>query len=224
MRHVRYAVTGAIVVAGMLFTTSASAPAQTATSPLSPGRYTALDQGYTFEIALDREVTTPRLDNLRRYCATLDPADALLSVLRENCLVSVQGYAAGDALGRCASRARCERAVARLLPLASKAIRVTRKANRVIDAEVAAGACRRALRTSAAELRADELLVAALDALHTALRTGSAKARERANRLLASGTRASARVASSTKQRKTFRGACGPPPAAVAAAPAQPGV
>jgi hypothetical protein len=127
-------------------------------------------------------VTTPRLDNLERHCATLDAADPLQSVLLEDCLLSVKGYAATAAFGDCESRVAC-------------------------------------LRT---ELRAGDLLVTALKALERALRTGSAKSRRQANRLIDAGGRVSAKVPSSTKQRKTFRSACGPGPVAPAAPPPAP--
>jgi hypothetical protein len=222
MRNFRYAVAGAIATVGMLFTISAPASAQTATSPLSAARYTAFDQGYTFEIALDRDVTTPRLDNLERHCATLDPADPLQSVLLEDCLVSVKGYAATAAFGDCESRVACLRTLHSLQPLLKKALRVMRKANGVFDAEIPAGACRRAVRASSTKLRSGDILVTALEALERALRTGSAKARRQANRLIDSAARVSARVPSSTKQRKAFRSACGPGPVVPAPPPPAP--
>jgi len=210
MTNFRYA----IAAVGILFTMTVPASAQAATSPLSAARYTAFDQGYAFEIALDRDVTTPRLDNLERHCATLDPADPLQSVLLEDCLLSVKGYAATAAFRDCESRVLCLRTLHSLQPLVRKALRVMRKANRVFDAEIPAGACRRAVRASSTELRAGDLLVAALKALDRALRTGSSTASRQANRLIDSGARVSDKVPSSTKQRKTFRSACGPAPVA----------
>jgi len=126
----------------------------------------------------------------------------------------VKGYAATAAFSDCGSRVECLRTLHSLQPLVKKALRVMRKANRVFDAEIPAGACRRAVRASKTELRSGDILVKGLAALERALRTGSAKARRTANRLLDSGGRVADQVPSSTKQRKSFRSACGPAPVA----------
>lgn len=212
MRIFRYSVAGVVAAAAMLSSTIVSAAAQT-TSPLTPARYTAFDMGYTFDIALDRKVTAARLADLSSFCETLDPVDRLLRSLHEECVADAGRFAASAAVDDCTSRSDCARKIGRLRPVLDKYARSLREANHVIDVEVPAGACRTAVRTSTAKLRAFTRLASAIGALVRAARSGSAKRLRRAQARVERAGRLGEELPSPAKERTTFRGACGPPPA-----------
>jgi hypothetical protein len=218
MRYLYRGLMGVLLSAATLVTATAPAPAQTPASPLSAARYAAIDQGYAFEIALERKVTVARLDNLTRYCATLDPVDPLLGVMHEQCSLDVDGFGAGQAFGDCFGVAECLPATMRLRRLVAKDLRLARKANRVLAAEVPAGACRKSLLASSAELRGGDRAVAALKALESGLRKRSLRLVRRALARL----RTASTDPSAAKERKAFRASCGPAPAAAPSSPTTP--
>lgn len=210
MRELHRGLLGMLLGATMLATAAAPAAAQTPVSPLSAVRYAAIDQGYAIRIALERKVTVARLDNLSGYCATLDPVDPLLGALREGCTVDAAGWSAGAAFGDCYGVAECLPATIRLRRLLAKSLRVARKSNRVLAREVPAGACRRSLLVSHAELRSAERGVVVLRAMESGLRKRSDRLVQRALTRLGAADDG----LSSHKERATFRSSCGPAPAA----------
>lgn len=216
MTPLRSAVTVTLAVAAGLLAATGAASAQT-TSPLSAARYTVFDTGYTLSIPLDDGGTAADVAKLRAFCETIDVTDPLLAVQREGCLLGIDLNDDGMATADCSSRAGCLRATRSFRVKVTKAIRVLRKSNRVLDAALPAGACRTALRAGRDDIHSTELVRDGLVLVERGLRSRSVKTIKRGQRLIDAGDRLSNKVPSQARQRKTFRAACGPPPAPTAA-------
>lgn len=175
-------------------------------APLSKERYEAIDAVHTAAISLERErVPASAFRAARRACGGLTADDALLGPLRRQCTKSVTAARAGVGFARCSRTPTCIRGAAKLRRAVEQVVTTSRTANRAIEAEVDGTACRRALRASAAQLRAGERTASALRALERALRRDSARELERAMaRLEAIRTEDVA----AREQRSRFRRAC----------------
>ncbi len=177
-----------------------------AAAALRSERYAPIDAVYTALVVLDRpNPSSSALAAAERACKRLDADDALLGPMRRSCAATVRAFRDTRRLETCRSIGACVPLIFRLRTTIGAVMRQARAANRAIDATVADAACRRALRSTAKELRDAERVHSALGQLARALKAGSeAGAQQAAKRLK------SIRPASTAAQKRTrFRRACG---------------
>jgi hypothetical protein len=203
-----------VVMLGVLLGSAVTASA----AGLTKARYDALDAVYTALARVEGQRVAKTLTALDGACAKLDTKDVLLNSQRQSCasttrfLRAAQLKGCDEPSGAPASAAsaadRCLVAVRQARRAAARLLTVSRSANRVIEREVSAAACRKELRSSAQDLRDNRRLIAGYRLLERAIRRGSKKDADRAERLLNSIELGDGE--SGFAARKRFRAACAP--------------
>ena len=196
----------ALLVVSCSLALPAAAPAQ---ATLTPPQFAAIDAVYAAFATFEDGATTTERVAARAACTALGSADALLSALRRACLPQLR---IGQALGqtqRCKGRRSCLLAVRAVQRAATDYLTFARAANRVVGELGLAPACSRELRRSAAELRFVTDMRSAYAQFERALRAGSKRLVERAQRRIeALKSPDSGPVA---QQREDYRAGCAPP-------------
>jgi len=194
-----------LVVLGSLALPTA-APAQ---ATLTPSQFAAVDAVYVAFVAFEDGATTAERVAARAACTALGSADALLPALRRACFPQLR---IGQALGqtqRCKGRRSCLLAVRAVQRAATDYTTFARAANRVIEELALAPACSRELRRGAADLRFVTGMRSAYAQLERALRAGSKRLTERAQRRIEALRPPDSPPAA--QQREAYRAGCAPP-------------
>lgn len=172
------AVLAALVPASM-------AAAQTP-GPLSPERYTALDQILTALIPVeDRDkVTKTQYADATKACSALAGPDPVLDRYRGLCEATIAGSRVVERLDRCTGPSSCRSAIAALRKQLKALMTAGRRLNRVLAVEVPDAKCRKALDQGAEEQRGLRQIDGAYKSLSDGLRLKSdRKLREAIKRL-----------------------------------------
>ena len=209
MHAVRRTLLSAAVVAAAFVAGAAPAPAQQ-TAVLSPARFAALDSVLFASLALDGNPTAPQQAELRRACDALDRSDRLLDVTRTTCLTSLQAVAPATAFARCRTRRGCLLSARRLRIVLSATLAASRASNRIVEIELAPGACRTELRSSRDLLSALTELRDALRMLEGGLRANRRTVVRRAERRIFLARERLADQPTAAQSLEIFRGVCAP--------------
>ncbi len=212
------------ILLGVLLACAAVPSPAAAAVALSPERYAALDALFTSALPFDRaRQSAKQLAAARSACRALDAADPLLAAIRRSCRVELRALKSMDAFGGCRTGLGCLRTARAARIDMSEILSLARRTNAAIDAASLMPSCRRALRAKKHELR---LATRARDMLMLFQRAGTTGSRTlfvRLDREADAVGRLSAAQPSAARERKVFRSACAPSPAAavaVAVAPA----
>lgn len=197
----------ALRILTICFACVAAAPAAAQAADLSKSRYDRLDKVYTEFIRLDKaKPTSGDFTAIGASCRALGTSDPLLRAMRTDCLTTLTVLRDTIAFGSCTSASNCASRADKVRRGVVKAIKVARASNKAIDGEVQAADCRKALRTSAKDLRDGEKLASALKDFAAAIRRGSQEGAQRALERIQS---ISSDATTGKADRAEFRKACG---------------
>jgi hypothetical protein len=205
----RTILSAALVVAVLAAGATALALAQQPTV-LSPARFAALDAVLFASLPLDGNPTAAHEAELRRVCDALDRTDSLLAAVRAACLTSLEAIAPARAYARCRTRLGCLRSARSLRIVLSRTLARSRESNRIVELELAPGACRTELRSSRALLGALTALRDGLRMLEGGLRANRRTVVRRAEQRISLARDWLANQPTAAQSLEIFRGVCAP--------------
>lgn len=198
----------ALAVAFAWLALPAAASAQTA---LTPDEFSRIDAVYAAFGAFDDADGSTAADRsaARSACTALGSATAMLSGLRRMCSAQLRVGLALGATERCKGRTACLLGVRRVRRALRDLLVYARASNRTVVAAGLSAGCERELRVDMRTLRYYTALLSAFGLSERALRIGSVRLAERAERRISALPAPDTR--SSAQQRADYRAACAAP-------------